>query len=115
MSSIGNILGVPSMVFRLFSKLPDPGSHIQQLGVGLLEHVEPEVLEALLAPPGQKLHEDVDRAVLEVNVRLGGTLNRDLAQMEISHLRLISVLQGLGGTKLSSLKMSCLSKQTSIK
>ena len=71
------------MVLALFSKLPDPSRHIQQLRVGILEHVQPEVLEPLLTPPGEELHEDVDDTILEVNMRLGGTLNRELSQMEI--------------------------------
>ena len=61
----------------------------------LLEHVQPEVLEALLPPSGQELHEDVDDTVLEDNVGIAGTLYRELAEMEISQLRLVSILQGL--------------------
>ena len=49
-----------------------------------MEHVQPEVLKALLPPPSQELHEGVDDAVLEENVRIAGTLNRELAEMEIS-------------------------------
>ena len=71
------------MVFALFSELSDPSSQIQQLRFGLLEHAESEVLEALLSPSGEVLHEDVDHAILEVDMCLGGTLNRELSQMEI--------------------------------
>ena len=70
--------------------------------MGLLEHVQSEVLKALLPPPGQELHEGVDDAILEENMSIAGTLNRELAEMKISHCRLISILQGLSIKTLES-------------
>ena len=75
---------------------PDPGSDIGQLVSLLLEHVQSEVLEPLLPPPCQVLHEDVYAAVLQVHGGLLNTINWKVPQMRISHSYVVSVFQRLG-------------------